>query len=112
MKYLVSAAVAVALAPNPIEATIDELVADFEARTSIRVKVSFEEVSSVLHHERRANPDRFRSEYWGRSPYCLAQSRTPSRSDRPTRGRRRQRRNARPGAPTIPSTDRKENSPD
>jgi len=58
MKYLVSGAVVIALAlgtasnarsqseitllsPNPIEATIDKLVADFEAKTGIRVKVTY-----------------------------------------------------------------------
>ena len=58
MKYLVSAAVMVALAlgipsnarsqseitllsPNPIEATIDKLVADFEAKTGTHVKVTY-----------------------------------------------------------------------
>src|SRR5882672_12687608 len=58
MKYLVSLAVVAALAlgipsnarsqseitllsPNPIQETIDKLVADFEAKTSIHVKVTY-----------------------------------------------------------------------
>jgi Fur family ferric uptake transcriptional regulator len=39
--------------------------------------------------------------YWGRCPDCLAQTRTPSRSDPPTRRRRGQRKTARrTGPPT------------
>jgi len=48
--------------------------------------------------------------YWGRCPDCLAQARTPSRSDPPTR--RRPRRIARTEGPAIASTDHEENPPD
>ncbi|MPZ21775.1 MAG: transcriptional repressor [Luteitalea sp.] len=48
--------------------------------------------------------------YWGRCPDCLAQTRTPSRSDPSTR--RRPRRSARTEGPTIASTDHEENPAD
>jgi Fe2+ or Zn2+ uptake regulation protein len=48
--------------------------------------------------------------YWGRCPDCLAQSRAAPQADPPTGSRLSQRRNARAGAPTHPSTDREENS--
>jgi Fe2+ or Zn2+ uptake regulation protein len=50
--------------------------------------------------------------YWGRCPDCLAQDRTPSRSDPPNRQRRTQARIARREGPAIPSTDPEKNSPD
>jgi Fe2+ or Zn2+ uptake regulation protein len=50
--------------------------------------------------------------YWGRCPDCVAQSRTPSRSDPPARRRRSQRRITRAERPTKPSADRKKNPPD
>ena len=46
--------------------------------------------------------------YWGRCPDCVAQSLTASPANPPTGARRSQRRNARAGAPTNPSTDREE----
>ena len=49
--------------------------------------------------------------YWGRCPDCLAQARTPSPSEPPTRQSRSQRRIARTQSPTIPS-DGEENPPD
>ena len=48
--------------------------------------------------------------YWGRCPDCLAQDRAPSRSDPPTR--RRPRKIAGTGEPTIASTDDQENPAD
>jgi Fur family ferric uptake transcriptional regulator len=45
--------------------------------------------------------------YWGRCPDCLAQGRTPPRSD--TSARRRQRMNAREESTTVPSVDPQEN---
>ena len=47
--------------------------------------------------------------YWGRCPDCVAQSRAAPHANPPTEPRRTQRRNARAGAPTKPSTDREEN---
>lgn len=49
--------------------------------------------------------------YWGRCPDCLAQAQAPSRSEPPTRQRRRQRGIARTEGPTIRSTDGEENPP-
>ncbi len=49
--------------------------------------------------------------YWGRCPDCLAQARTPSSSDPPTRQRRSQRQTARAKGSTIRSARRKENPP-
>jgi Fur family transcriptional regulator, stress-responsive regulator len=47
--------------------------------------------------------------YWGRCPDCVARSRTASPANPPTGPRRNQRRTARAGATTQPSTDREEN---
>ena len=48
--------------------------------------------------------------YWGRCPNCLAEPSSPSRPDPPTR--QRQPKIARTEGPAIPSTDRKQNTPD
>jgi Fur family ferric uptake transcriptional regulator len=50
--------------------------------------------------------------YWGRCPDCLAEARTPSRSDALTRSGRRPRTAARTGGPAIPSPDPEEHPPD
>jgi Fur family ferric uptake transcriptional regulator len=52
--------------------------------------------------------------YWGRCPDCVAQSRAASHANLPPTGGplRSQRRNARAGAPTNPSTDREHNPSD
>ena len=50
--------------------------------------------------------------YWGRCPDCLAQARTPSRSNAPTPRRRRPRKVARTEGPTISSPNRKKKRPD
>ena len=50
--------------------------------------------------------------YWGRCPDCLAQARTVSPSDAPTRPGRRPRAGGRTGGPTPPSSDPEDQTTD